>query len=370
MTDTPAHLIKQLRSALMARASEATVPGPIRHAGPIKSGCDITAKDDGFHFAAYKDHSHKLFYVEWWYYNFTDPASGLTAMVTFAVCNPGNELDLGTASLNFAAFTPEGQVDTDIEFYHVTHFSAEQDCANVSIKGSSVTVLDDDTYHVVAASSDGKIKFDLTFNRTGRSQLLANDVPGYSAWEISSWLVYMPAAKVTGKVSVEGKDYELTDAKGYHDHDWGMWMLPERIWSWAQFSTDDHHTAFDIGFHAAFQKSTAYLKLGDKDIFFPQDNFQSKQSDWDHWRVFWSYPKHVDFQAVDGTGQYELQLSWQVTDTSVLWKYPLIVFEQGCHFTGTLREVDPGNPGGGKVLEQIDTKGFCEYTDRWVGGGS
>ncbi len=361
-------MVKKLRHVLAARASEANVPGPLRHAGKRRSGSQVTMQDDGFHFAEFANHSHKLFYVEWWYYNFVDPDTGLSGMVTFAICNPGNELDLGTASLNFAAFTPEGEVETFIEFYHVTHFKADTACANVSIANSSVKVVDADTYQITAANEEGSMSLDLVFHRKGRSQLLADNVPGYAGWEVSSWLVYMPSAEVTGSVRLGSKTYALKNAKGYHDHDWGMWMLPERIWSWAQFSTPDHEIAFDVGFHAAFQKSTAYFRWQDKDIYFPQDRFQTTQSDWASWRVFWTYPKQVAFTAVDATGQYQIELTWTVTQTSVLWKYPLLVFEQACDFTGRLSEYDMETGKPGKELLAISTPGFCEFTDRWIGG--
>ncbi|WP_157019044.1 DUF2804 family protein [Mesorhizobium xinjiangense] len=366
--EADAGLIKRLRRAMLARAGEANLPGPPRQPAPLRSGEAITARDDGFHFQDFQHHSHKLFYVEWWYYNFQDPVSGLSGMVTFAVSNPGNELDLGTASLNMAVFQPGKEVVTDIEFFHITHFAAAPECADVTIASNTVKVVDPDTYRVRARTGDGAVSMDLTFHRKGPSQLLANNVPGYSDWEVSSWLVYMPGAQVEGSVVVDGQTYGLSDAKGYHDHDWGMWMLPERIWSWAQFSTPDHTVAFDVGFHAAFQKSTAYLRWGDKALYFPQDRFKATQSDWQSWWHFWDYPTRVSFEGVDAGGEYILRLEWQVAETSTLWKYPLIVFEQACNFTGQLlaRESETGKAGA--VLAEISTPGFCEYTDRWIGG--
>ena len=344
------------------------MPGPPRQPSPMRSGDAISAADDGFHFQDYSDHSHKLFYVEWWYYNFQDPDSGLSGMVTFAIANPGNELDLGTASLNMAIFPPGADVITKIDFFHVTHFTATPKSADVTIADSSVKVAGADTYHVRASCADGDITMDLTFRRMGPSQLLANNVPGYSSWEISSWLAYMPAASVEGSVVANGETFKLANAKGYHDHDWGMWMLPERIWSWAQFSTPDHQMAFDVGFHAAFQKSTAYLRWSGKDIYFPQDGFRTTQTEWESWWHFWDYPMKASLEAVDASGEYLLKLDWHVTATSTLWKYPLIVFEQACDFSGELLSRDPKTGAPGALLANISTPGFCEYTDRWIGG--
>ncbi len=104
----------------------------------------------------------------------------------------------------------------DFEFFHVTHFTAVKDSADVSIAQSSVQVKDDNTYHIKAISETHDIKFDLVFEKKAPAQLLANNVPGYSDWEISSWLVYMPSAKVTGTVYANGKTTTLANAKGYH----------------------------------------------------------------------------------------------------------------------------------------------------------
>ena len=366
-----AGLMKSLREAMHARSAEGRAPVEAegRAAGPMRGGSAVTAADDGYHFADYAEHSHKLFYVEWWYYNLVDPATGLSAMVTFAVANPGNELELGVASLNCAAMTPDGTETTKIDFLRSeTHFTAGAVNADVTLGDSFVKCLSDDVYHIKAASSDGGIALDLTFERTARSQLLADNVQGYSDWEVSSWLVYMPAAKVTGTVTVDGKVHQIADAKGYHDHDWGMWMLPERIWSWAQFSSKDHRVAFDVGFHAAFQKSTAYMGVGDLDLYFPQEQFSVKQADWKTWTEFWTYPTHMTFTATDQTGHYRLELEWRVTATSTLWKYPLIVFEQAADFSGTLSEIDPATGKPVRVVETIAEAGFCEFTNRWIGG--
>ncbi len=76
------NLIKHLRSAMHARGAEAHVPGTLRNAQGRKSDTELSMNDDGFHFSEYQDHSHKLFYVEWWYYNFCDPGTGLTGRLT------------------------------------------------------------------------------------------------------------------------------------------------------------------------------------------------------------------------------------------------------------------------------------------------
>ncbi len=143
-----------------------------------------------------------------------------------------------------------------------------------------------------------------------------------------------------------------------------MWELPFNTWSWAEFADPERQLSFDVGFHAAFQVSTAYFRSGDLRLTFPQENFISSQSGWQAWEHLWKYPTNTTFQAIDATGEYRLDLAWTARQTSTLWKYPLIVFEQSAHFTGGLsrRSGDSWTP-----MLDIAQEGFCEYTDRWIG---
>ncbi len=146
-----------------------------------------------------------------------------------------------------------------------------------------------------------------------------------------------------------------------------MWELPFNTWSWAEFADPERQLSFDVGFHAAFQVSTAYFRWADLRLIFPQQNFESSQSGWQAWEHLWKYPTVTNFQAIDSTGEYRLELTWTATRTSTLWKYPLIVFEQAASFRGQLsrRSGDDWEP-----ILPITAEGFCEYTDRWIGNPS
>jgi hypothetical protein len=330
------------------------------------SPAGITPADDGYHFGQYQNSSHRFWYVEWWYFNFVVPPNQLAGMITFAIANPGDVDGLAMASLNLAMFDPaQGTVTTVMDYFPGSAFTASSQQADVIIDTSAIRVQPDGTYDIAAAPRPGDVTVDLTYRQADQPVLLANNVQGYDPWEISSWLVDMPSATVDGCVTIAGTQYQLQNANGYHDHDWGMWLLPDRVWSWAQFSSPAQQISLDIGFHAAFQQSSAYFRHGALRLMFPQQNFNFIQDGWQDWEFGKKYPTQMTFGAVDATGAYQLELAWQVTSTAVLWKYPLIVFEQTAHYQGSLNQLDTVT-GQWKPILPIDEMGFAEYTDTWL----
>ena len=327
----------------------------------------VTPADDAFHIAEYRDASQIFWYTEWWYFNWVDPKTRRSGMVTFSCFNPTDVDLMGVVNLNSAVFDEQGSgITVKMDYHGISEFWASAEKAEVTLAGSTLTAIDANTYEIKATSDDGQVSMALIYTQADAPQVLASNVHGSSPWEVSSWLAYMPSARVNGWVDVGGERIELVDATGYHDHDWGIWFLPGNVWAWASFSDPSRQIAFDVGLHAAFQKSVAYFRHGDLRLSFPQESFSSTFADWEHWRLAWKYPKTVTFAAVDGTGHYRVEMTWRVTGTAPLWKYPLIVFEQAAQFTGQLQKKD--GEGWAPVLD-FDVLGFCEYTSKWVGGG-
>lgn len=328
---------------------------------------NLPASEDGYHLAEYEQASHLFWYTEWWYFNFYDKKNDRGGMVTFAIFN-GADIDLlGVASLNAAVFDKNGTGTTlEMDYHSVSEFWASSEKADVDLAGSTIRVLPDGRYEVRATTADGAVSMGLTFTPADEPQLLADGVHAEKPWEFSSWLAWMPSATVSGWVSVHGQRFDLTEATGYHDHDWGIWYVPGNTWAWAAFSIPERQISFDVGLHAAFQKSTAYLRVGDLRLSFPQDRFQYTFGDWAHWKLLWKYPKTVNFTAVDSTGRYQISLIWEVQENATLWKYPLLVFEQTAQFKGSLTELVDGI---WKPIATFDTTGFSEYTSEWIGGG-
>jgi uncharacterized protein with NAD-binding domain and iron-sulfur cluster len=327
----------------------------------------VTLADDAYHLQEYRGASHMFWYTEWWYFNWVDPKTGKSGMVTFAAVN-GTDIDLaGVVSLNALVFDPKGSGTTlKMDYHSISDFWASSQKADVTLAENTLRVIDANTYELKATSEDGTVSMALVYTQADMPQVLASNVHGTSPWEISSWLVYMPSARVNGWVTVNGQRIDLVDATGYHDHDWGKWFLPGNVWAWAAFSDPSRQIAFDVGLHAAFQKSVAYFRYAGLRLMFPQDSFSSAFSDWEGWKMLWKYPRTVTFAALDSTGQYKTEMTWKVAQTATLWRYPLIVFEQSAQFRGRLLK-KAGNGWAGVV--DFDVLGFCEYTSKWIGGG-
>jgi 15-cis-phytoene desaturase len=349
----------RLGSEMLARVRKTQLSVPVRP--------PIGLSDDAFHFASYNSRPNIFWYIEWWYFNFVDKATGRSGMLTFAIFNPGNVDGLATATLNSALFDSDGGVTTRMDYFPGASFSASYSKADVSLDANTISARSPTTYDVKATSQDNTVTFDLTFTAADDPQLLADNCVGVEPWEISSWLVYMPSATVTGSVSINGNVWKLTNAAGYHDHDWGIWAVPLRTWSWGTFNAPDRSISLDIGFHAAFQTSTAYFRFQSQRLLFP--NFPPSaisQNGWKDWNVFWKYPTVMTFAAIDSTSSYRLEVTWHVLATAALTKYPLLVFEQTARFTGTLYRK---TSGGWTTETTFDELGFCEFSDTWVGPG-
>jgi len=322
-----------------------------------------TLADDAFHFAQYAKNPHAFWYTEWWYFNLFDPATDLAAEVTFAVFNPGNKFPMGVASLNSIVVPPGDSPAVKMDYYGLSNFSASAEQADVRIGAHQVTVIDEDTYHIKAESKDGSLAFDLTYHQADAPQFLVDDEQG-DGWDLTSWLVYMPTARVDGTVRLGTKEYTVQNATGYHDHDWGMWEVWKRSWSWADVAIPDQDFGFVLAEKGAFNRSIAYVRYKDVRLSMPNENQTFKQSDWKSWAWFWKYPTKLDFSGESEDGRYRLELSWNVTDTAVLWHYPLIVFEQIAEFKGAFYEKDDAT-GEWTPLIEIDRKGLCEATSKW-----
>jgi hypothetical protein len=236
------------------------------------------------------------------------------------VFNPGDIDYVAAASLTVGVFLPgETMAEADIEYFPISAWSAGYEKCDVTLGKTHFEALDANTYRVIAASSDGATLLDLTYTQADAPQFLAENVHGQDEpWEVSSWLVYMPSARVSGTVLHKGRTIRLQDAVGYHDHDWGMWHEYAKTWSWAYMSSPDKRVSFDLGFHAAFQLSDAYFRFMGVRLIIPQENFKITQDNWVTWEVFWKYPTSMTFTAVDTSDTFRIDLAWTVTQTAPL----------------------------------------------------
>ena len=329
----------------------------------LASGPTPTLADDAFHFQEFANSPNAFWYTEWWYFNFIDESLGLSGIMTIACFNPANQDHLGVGMLTLCLVDSKtGVLPPAVEYYPISEFSANATTPNISLTSrNNMLATSETTFSVKGAAKDGSSSIDFTYTSADQPFFLAQNVHNVqSLWEVSSWLSYMPCARVTGTIVSKGKTIALQNARGYHDHDWGMWHEYARTWSWAAYFSPDKQLGFDFGFNAAFQESIAYLRVGDVRDVIKDGSFKFEQSDWKRWMLFWKYPRRMSYEGTTSSGLYKVTLNWTVRDTIKLWRQALIVFEQTAWFTGEVRTL-----ADNKLVATIDEPGFCEYTGLW-----
>lgn len=322
-------------------------------------------EDDAYHFASYRNRTHLYWYGEYWYFNFQDPVTGRSGILGYVIFNPRNDALLGRAALTLAMFEPGGRVISEMDFYGLDRFWASDERADVTIGQNVVRVLDEDRYQIQAATKDGRVAVDLVYTQADRPTWLTDDVQGHSAWENNSWVAHMPNARVQGTVTVNGRTSTIERGAGYHDHSWGTWLIPSRIWGWALFYSPERRINCDLGYLTGFDKSQAYFRHEDLRVVFPDANMRWTMDAWQSWGRAWKYPTRWRFESVDATGKYKLDVAWRVTATAAITKSPILIFEQTAEFDGALYEADPGSQEGWKAIVPIAENGHCEWVTTW-----
>jgi len=192
--------------------------------------------DDGYHYEQFRDGAHDGRYVEWWYFNLVDPSAGLNLAFTYSIVDPDNRTGFGTTGLVAATLGPGAPLQSTY-FLPADRFHGTPTSADLVVDGAgAVEVIDDETYRVWGAiPGDRPISWDLTYSARSAPWLGgADEMVGLHPWEKMSWLVYMPAAVVSGEVVLGGEVHRVTEAAGYHDHNFGEWVLNNVTWNWAQ----------------------------------------------------------------------------------------------------------------------------------------
>jgi hypothetical protein len=341
-------------AALAADAMPAADPAPA-----------VTLAADGYHRALWADGQHDASYTEWWYFNFDDPRAGVKAIFSYFVTNPGDVAGLGQAQMVAVAGSPDGGVSA-MDIYPPAAFSASAEQADVTIDPgaagadlNTVRVEPDGggapLYIIKGASRDGRLRWDLAYAAEAAPWLAADPMPvGRLAWERMSWLVFMPRARVTGSMTVDGRAYVI-DAPGYHDHNWGEWIPTDALWNWAQFSAPGDGTAgvgtagvaLEIGDFIGKPIGVVSIDLDGERTVFTRDQYTLVHTRW-AWdsvnRLF--YP--VESLLTADNGSLRVQVTMRALETAPLrGDLPaplkdLIIYEQTARYDGAVWDRAPG----------------------------
>jgi hypothetical protein len=168
-------------------------------------------------------------WAEWHYFNVLSPDRKRWAFISFIVAGDvtsdkwGGSVsitlrDEGKGSRKFESFVPRGAVN----------FSTTS--ANLKLGASTVTVLPDGDYHVIASARgpSGRIDVDLVVKPAPRAYF-----PGASIGSddlVSGYTVPALRASATGRICIGPRCENYVSAQSYHDHNWGIWRGV--TWDW------------------------------------------------------------------------------------------------------------------------------------------
>lgn len=328
-----------------------------------------THHDDAYHYALFRDGLHDWNYVEWWYFNLIDESSGLHLAFTYSVLDPENLTGFGSAGVLAVAYTPEGDFH-ESRFLPAVQFHGSPTSADLSIGGSgSIEVIDDASYRLQGAVAGAhSIAWDLTYvSRSSPFLGIDGEKVGLSPWEKMSWLVFMPRALVSGEVNIDGKSYVLTDASGYHDHNWGEWSLANVIWNWGQYSGPE--LDLELGDFRRRAAGVVSFDRGGERTVFEKDQYRVVHTRWNRdgdtrgWfpTETWLFAENERFALVAAIRADETQALLPPPGIPFLLVKPLL-FEQIATYRGSLWERD--GAGRWQLLHLFSGPGFKEFATR------
>src|SRR5688500_87046 len=170
-------------------------------------------------------------WAEWHYFNVLSPDSQRWAFISFIVAGDvAGEKWFGSVGITLREQEKESRKFESIVQRESVRFSTSS--ANLVMGPSSVTVLPDGNYRVVAnaGSTDGgaPVRVDLVVTPAIRAYF-----PGASIASgdfVSGYTVPALRASATGTICVSSRCDEYTGAQAYHDHNWGVWSGV--TWEW------------------------------------------------------------------------------------------------------------------------------------------
>ena len=317
----------------------------------------VSEADDGYHLKYWEGSPYNAAYTEWWYFNLYDMKDNIQAIFTYQVADPLNLTGQGVGDMTVVVYNGE-EIIPESDLYPLSSFNASYSAANVTLGSNTISVAGPNRYFVAGATLDGRLSWNLSYDREAPSWFAGDHIDvAPLPWEQMSWLVYMPRAKVSGSLVIDGRTYYM-ESSGYHDHNWGQWDFSSVIWNWAQYSQPG--LAFDLGDFVGNPNGRASITVAGKRIVFAANEYTLVHTKWAFDPVDnLPYPIQSIFTAENQEAKVRITMDVQKTQPLGTGPPPsLVIYEQLSHFTGKLAVRDPSDP------EEIyfDGDGFKEYT--------
>ena len=173
------------------------------------------------------DGSQIPLYNEWHYFNVIDEKQQLSLI---CVLKLNGALDASQVLL--ACYFNDGSSDSYFKAYPLSIAKYSSKTPDVTIDNSNVK-LTPEGYSVHILSEDGSKVFDALFKPEAEPSTEFSTT-GFPHGGVIKWIVASPKMEVNGKFTVNGKEYTLKNAIGYHDHNWGYWDWRDLGWDWGQ----------------------------------------------------------------------------------------------------------------------------------------
>ena len=339
-------------------------PSP-RPTSPRQAPPTPALADDAAHSDAFKDHEHKEWFTEWWYFNLRDPKTNIALLGVYSASPFGLGLGAFAAMVFRDGETPFAVTDP----YPSSQVKTSAARADVTVGPNRIEVKDENTYRIVASSRDGRVAWDLTFERAlgAAPAWLLVDAQGPLDWEDGWWMSWMPVARASGTVTIDGVSHAIDGATAYHDHNWGVWYSPARNWQWLQCSSLEDGVALDLGYSDGFDPPrVALLQLGERSITFDASGIDlPTYTGFQYWPdTPWKYPERAITTIVDPDERVRVEVEWSAPKAATC---PLVatifLFEQ--HADVTLRISERASDGGWQPPRTVVSKGIAEWSDSY-----
>lgn len=310
---------------------------------PLSAANDDLLRKDASHWNDYP--TNDPHYKEWWYFNVYSDNNDLQMFFTYNQNKAGR-------SITANAFIGSEQVSI-FETYSLSESSDSAELCDVRMDNGKTFAhawaVSPTEYRILGwghrNENGGYIWWGLKYELIGKpwdtEVYVANTDPIH-------WLVYMPNAKVSGIVGINGKTYRV-QGKGYHDHNWGSWKFEQYPWVWIQANDPKEEASMTLGgllindkivggkTHFAYKDRQYDLIQSEKVTYTYKDNRKGDQ-----------YPTKMNI-AIAGKG-YNINIKTGARKTMKIFLPGLAVYEQVC-------DVEIKN-----IENKATTTGWCEYT--------
>jgi hypothetical protein len=321
---------------------------------------EASIKDDAYHYM----HSgiDDQLYNEWWYFNAISNDTKL--QITYLLNDPENLT--GTRKIQVMAVIVQDDKAPVIGLHQGRGIGGDRNSPNLDIDQSGISSQEEPNLKVWGTVDDiisgDLIGWDLEYEPAVAPWF---GIPvqmhiGHTKGDWMKWLVYMPSANVTGTVTIANRTFEISGV-GYHDHNWGRFVLNDPQWNFLQVSRPQDGFSLVVGDAWGEERNTALgLTFAGKAIKFSKKQVDLNYTDYAlDPQTSRTYP--AAYKVAADNGDYLLNLNITVQkNVPLLVEYPspkpsYVIFAQISDFQGILKS----KTGVEYIIDEI---GFSEYT--------